>query len=301
MIYVIGHKNPDTDSICSAIAYSFFLNKKGMETKPARAGEINAETKFVLKKFSFDQPELLETADGKELILVDHNEKEQMIDGETKIVGVFDHHKINFSYPEQIYFHAKAVGATATLVADRFFKHNIDISKEMAGILLGAILSDTVIFKSPTTTKKDKEIASKLNEKLGLNIEELGKEIKKAGMDMDKPAESLILRDFKEFNFGSKKFGISQIEIIGVEEFLKERKGEIVEAIKKVKQEKQYDCLIFAVTDIMKEGSEIFVSGEEEVIEKIFNIKLEQNSAWINGLMSRKKQITPPLETFFKN
>ncbi len=300
MIYVIGHKNPDTDSICSAIAYSFFLNEKGMETKPARAGEINAETKFVLKKFGFEQPELLENADGKELILVDHNEKEQMVDGEPKIVGIFDHHKVNFRCAEPIYFHSKPVGATATIVANRFSKYNIELPKEISGLLLSAILSDTVIFKSPTTTEKDKQTASKLNEKLGLDIEEFGKEVKMAGMELDKPTEALILKDFKEYDFGNEKIGIGQIEIIGVDEFTEKRREEILEAMEKVKNEKQLACLLFAVTDILKEGSELFVLGEKEKIENIFNVKFKQNSVWMDGLMSRKKQITPLLETHFK-
>jgi len=301
MIYVIGHKNPDTDSVCSAIAYAYLLRKKGLEAKPARAGEVNSETKFVLEKFGFEEPRLLEEATGKKLILVDHNEKEQMVDGEPEILEVLDHHKINFNYPEPIAFYTRPVGATATLVTARFLNENIEIPENIAGILLASILSDTIIFKSPTTTDEDKEIAQKLNEKLNFDLEKFGKEVKKAGMDLGKPAEELILKDFKEYNFGDKRFGIGQIEIIEIEKFLKERGSEVLETMKRIKEEKGYNCLIFAVTDILKEGSQLFVVGEEEKVGEIFGIELENNSVWISGLMSRKKQIVPPLEKVFKN
>jgi manganese-dependent inorganic pyrophosphatase len=118
-------------------------------------------------------------------------------------------------------------------------------------------------------------------------------------MDLERPAEELILRDFKEYNFGDKKFGIGQIEIIEIEKFLEERENEVLETMKKIKQERGYNCLVFAVTDILKEGSQLFIVGEEEKVAEIFKVRLENNSAWISGLMSRKKQIVPPLEENF--
>jgi manganese-dependent inorganic pyrophosphatase len=242
----------------------------------------------------------LENGDNKELILIDHNAKEQMISGQPKIIEVIDHHRINFSYSEPINFHSEAVGCIATIIAGKFYSENIEIPNNIAGILLSSILSDTVIFKSPTTTEKDRQMAEKLNKILKIDLEEFGKEIKKAGMDLDKPAKELILRDFKEFVFDNKKFGIGQIEIVEIETFLNERKQEINKAMEQVKKDNNYDCLIFAVTDILKEGSELFVKGEEEKIEKIFNVKLKEESTWIAGLMSRKKQIVPPLDRDFK-
>lgn len=301
MIYVIGHKNPDTDSICSAIAMAYFLKQKGVDSIPARAGNVNSETKFVLERFGFEEPELLENGDNKKLILVDHNNKKQIIDGEPEIIEVIDHHKIKFVYPEPIIFYTEPLGSTATIIAEKFFNEELEIPENIAGILISAILSDTVIFKSPTTTEKDKEIASKLNKKLNFNLEEFGKELKKAGMDFDMPAKDLILRDFKEFDFVSKKFGIGQIESIDVDDFLQKRKDEINLAMEQIKKEKKYDCLIFVATDILKEGSEFFVKGEEEKIQEIFNIQLDNKSVWIDGLMSRKKQITPLLEREFKH
>lgn len=299
MLYVIGHKAPDTDSICSAIAYADFLRKKGLEAEPARAGEINPETKFVLEKFNADPPKLLENADGKKLVLVDHNEKEQMIEGEPEIVEVLDHHKINFHYSQPIEFQTKPLGSTATIIALKFFEEGIEPSLKIKGLLLSAILSDTVIFRSPTTTEKDREIAQRLNEELKFDLENLGKEIKKAGMDLDRPAKNLILRDFKEYTFGSKKFGIGQIEIVEIEKILGEREKEILKAMEEVKTERGYHSLIFAITDIIKKGSQLFVLGEEDKIKEIFGIELKNNSGWVSGLISRKKQIVPPLEKAF--
>jgi len=302
MIYVIGHKNPDTDSIVSAIVYAWYLNKKGIETLPTRSGEINSETKFVLEKFGFESPVLLENADNQKLILVDHNEKGQQPEGNFEILEIWDHHRFNFSYPDPIIIYSEPVGSTATLLAKYFFEKEINIPKNIAGILLSAILSDTVIFKSSTTTEIDIKIAQTLNKEWQLNLEEFGIEIKKAGMDLTLSIKKLILRDLKEYNFSNKKLAIGQIELVGIiEEFLEKRK-EIIEKIKEIKEENNYDCLILAVTDILKEGSEIFVMGEddeEEKIEKAFSQKLQNSSFWVNGLLSRKKQIIPLLENIF--
>lgn len=299
MFYIVGHKNPDTDSICSAIAYGYFLSQKGTEAAACRAGAVNPETKFVLEKFDFPEPLLLENGEGKDLVLVDHNEKEQRIAGEGRIIEVLDHHKINFVSAESLGFCVKPLGATATLVAEKFFQENIAMPPNIACILLASILSDTAIFRSPTTAATDRAIAAKLNEKLNFNLEEFGKEIKKAGMDLKQPAEKLLLRDSKEYVFAAKKFLISQIEIMEVEKFLSERKIEILSAMRGIKEEKGFDCFVFAATDIFQEGSEFFVFGEEEKVARIFNVHLKDNSVWLPGLMSRKKQIVPVLEKNF--
>ena len=299
-IYVIGHKNPDTDSICSAIAYSHFLKLQGREVKPARAGEINSETKFVLDSFGFESPELIEDGTGKKFILVDHNEKDQRVDGDYEILEILDHHKFDFSYPIPISILCKPIGSTCTIIAEMFFERNLNLSKDIAGLLISGILSDTVIFKSPTTTKKDREIAEKLNKIVGLDLVEFGKEMKKKGAQIEgKSVEELILRDFKEFDFRGKKVGIGQLELIESEEFL-EKRDEILKEMKKIKEEKKYDSLIFVVTDIMKEGSTLFCVGEEEKVAKAFGIDLSSGQSYIDGLISRKKQVVPVLGEVFK-
>jgi manganese-dependent inorganic pyrophosphatase len=298
-IYVIGHKNPDTDSICSAIAYSHFLKLNGEEVVPARCGNVNSETKFVLEKFDVKEPELVENGSGKKLILVDHNEEEQRVDGDYEILEIIDHHKFNFSYSKPIFILNKPIGSTCTIVAEMFFEKNLEIPKEIAGLLISGILSDTVIFKSPTTTEKDKEIANKLNEIVGLDLVEFRKEIKKKGANIEGlSVRDLIFRDFKEFDFNGKKVGIGQLELIETEEFL-EKKNDIFETMKKIKEDGNYDSIIFAVTDIMKEGSTLFCVGEEDKIGEGFGVDLSSGYAYLQGVMSRKKQIVPPLEKVF--
>lgn len=296
MIYVIGHKNPDTDSICSAIAYSWYLHKKNISATPARCGEINLETKFVLEKFHFTEPELIEDASGKEVILVDHNEKAQRVNGEYKIVEVWDHHKINFSYMEPIRIWTEPTGCTATILAKKLFDEKIKIEKNISAIMLSAILSDTVIFRSPTTTKDDERIAEMLNKDLQFHLEEFGKEIKESGMDFTEPAKKLILRDLKEFKIHNKKIGIGQIELVDIEKFLIERNNEIIKDMENIQIEGKYSSLILLLTDIVKEGSQIFVSGNENEISKMLHIHLKNKSSWVEGLMSRKKQVVPQLE-----
>jgi len=295
MIYIFGHKNPDTDSIVSAIVLAYFLKKQGKEVMAVSPGELNSETKFVLQKFNVQEPPLLDRASCKEAILVDHNEPEHRPDGNYKILGIWDHHRFKFSYSEPIFILCLSVGSTASILAKEFFQNKIEIPKELAGLLISAILSDTLIFKSSTTTDFDREMARELNKGLNLDLEAFGLEIKKAGLNLDKPIKDLILKDFKEYNFSGKKTGISQLELFDKESFLRKRE-EILEKMREIKKDKNYDCLIFVVTDILKQGSELFCLGEEEKIEKIFNKKLQKNSFWVEGLMSRKKEIIPLLD-----
>ncbi len=303
MIYVIGHKNPDTDSICSAIAYARLKNKLGEgEFAPARCGAINPETKFVLEKFGVEAPEVLENASGRELILVDHNEFSQAVDGieNAKIVEVVDHHKVNFNYSEPIYFLVKPLGSTATIIAEKYFEAGIEPEKEIAGILLGAILSDTVVFKSPTTTEKDKEIAKKLAEIAGIDdIEKFGIEVKKAKSNLEGMSEEEIIKgDFKEFTFGDKKVGIGQVEIVDYDQ-VKGREDEIISEMEKMTGE-GYDLVMLMVTNIMDESSLLLVAGNIVKVEEAFGKKVENDRVLLPGVMSRKKQVVPKIEEAYK-
>ena len=304
MIYVIGHKNPDTDSICSAIAYARLKNKLGEgEFKPARCGAVNPETKFVLEKFGVEEPELLENASGKELILVDHNEFSQAVDGieNAKIVEVVDHHKVNFNYSEPIYFLVKPLGSTATIIAEKYFEAGIEIDKEIAGILLGAILSDTVVFKSPTTTEKDKEIAKKLAAIAGIDdIEKFGIEVKKAKSNLEGMSEEEIIKgDFKIYEFAGKKVGIGQVEIVDYDQ-VKGREDKIISEMEKMIGE-GFDLIVLMVTNIMDESSLLLVVGNVAKVEEAFGKKVENNRILLPGVMSRKKQVVPKIEEAYKN
>lgn len=302
-IYIIGHKQPDTDSICSPIAYAQYLKQKGKNAVAVKSGDINSETKYVLDYFKVEVPETLIDAAEKTMILLDHNEKIQSPDNidKAKIIEIIDHHKIVFKYPIPIYFHSEPIGSTSTIIAKKYFgDENVKLTKQIAGILLSAILSDTVIFRSPTTTEQDTEIAKKLAQIAEIkNIEEFGIEIKKTkailkGMS----AEDIILSDFKIYEFGKIKIGGSQVEVLDLNE-VNERKQELLEKIKKIAQKENYDILILMATDIIKQNSLLLFWEKENYIEKAFSKKPENNTLYLEGVMSRKKEVMPLLAKLF--
>jgi manganese-dependent inorganic pyrophosphatase len=307
-IYVTGHKNPDTDSICSAIGYAEYLNTNppaggppagGKKAVACRTGEINPETKFVLDYFKFKLPQVLGAVSGKKVILLDHNEKTQSPDNieKAEIIEVIDHHKIGFQYENPILFKTEPLGATATIIAKIYFQDKrAKITKNIAGLLLSAILSDTVVFRSPTTTNQDKEIAKKLAEISGIkNIEKFGIEIKKKKSSLKGlEAKDIIFSDSKDYNIGNKKIGIGQIEVIELNE-LKEREQELINKIEELAKKQDYDLLLLMATDIIKMGSLLLFWEKENYIEKAFGKKLQNNTIYLKGVMSRKKEVVPPL------
>ncbi len=301
MVYVVGHKNPDTDSICSAIALSGLMNTLGLESKPARQGEPNNETKFVLEKFGIELPELLTDGSGKKVFLVDHSEVSQTLDNidKAEIFGIVDHHKIgDITTSDPVYFIALPYGCTSTIVALLYEYLGVEIPEKIAGIMLCAILSDTVIFRSVTTTEKDKEIAEKLAEIVGIeDLENLGIQLfrEKSGIT-EKSIREIIVSDFKDFDFSGKKIGIGQVELVSLS-LIDDRKNEILSELRKMKDEKGYTAIYFMLTDIMKEGTELLVVADSnEEVEKAFGKKVENSSIYLEGVMSRKKQVVPPLE-----
>lgn len=314
-IYVVGHKNPDTDTVCSAIAFAYLWNKwketgamsKVMkiedEAVPAVQGDLNAETKFVLEKFGIKAPEKLTDGAGKKIALVDHSEKAQSLDNidKAEIVAIVDHHKIgDVTTPNPILFFNLPAGCTATVLKVLFDKTGIQIPKEIAGIMLASILSDTVIFKSATTTALDKKVAEELATVVGITdltkfgVEVKGKLSEVAGMT----AKEIMMRDFKDFNMGGKKVGIGQIELLDLS-LIEAKKDEIYNELVKKKAE-GYHSVFLMLTDIMKEGTELLaVTDDPKVVEKAFGKQLEGRSVWLPGVMSRKKQVVPPLEKAF--
>ncbi len=324
IIYIVGHKNPDTDSVCSAIALADFYTKQvaseegednakqndsedcakqeGLdEFVSAVQGEINEETKFVLNKFGFNVPQILTDGTDKSVILVDHNAKTQTLDNieKAKIIGVVDHHAIAFSYSEPIDFSTEAVGSTATMIANMYFEEGCELDKKIAGILLAAILSDTAIFKSATTTETDMSAAEMLAEVAGIDdIEAFGWEIKKAKASLKgKTTEQIINMDFKDYNMSGKKVGVGQLEVVDFEDFYA-MKEQIKVTMETMRQSENYHLVLLAFTDIAREGSEFIAVGDVEVVKKAFNIS-SINRTFLKGIMSRKKQIAPPLENYF--
>ncbi len=314
VIYVVGHKKPDTDSVCSAISFAYLLNewkKKGCqilkvekEAKPAVQGEINPETKFVLEKFGVSVPETLTDGEGKTVALVDHSDKVQSLDNidKAELVAIVDHHKIgDVTTPQPILFVNFPVGCTATVLKFLFDKTGVEIPKEIAGLLLSAILSDTVIFKSATTTPMDKEVAEELAKIAGIDdIVKFGVEVKSKLSDVSGlSARDIIMRDYKDYNMSGKKVGVGQIELVDLS-LIANRMDEIYDELKKVKEEGGYHTVVLMLTDIMKEGTELMVvTDEPKIVEITFGKALEGKSVWLPGVMSRKKQVVPPLEKTF--
>jgi len=295
MNYVIGHKNPDTDSVVSAYAYAKF---KGEDFVSARAGELNSETFFIFDKFGIETPILLnEIKEDDKFVLVDHNESTQTIDGMKvdQIIEIVDHHKLNISLSGPIWVTVKPYGSTASIVTEKFLEEKKEIDKNLAGLLLSAILSDTIIFKSPTTTEKDKEFADVLSKICCINdVKEYGIELfKKKAEISSKTAVQIINNDFKDFNFNGKKVGIGQIELIDANDIL-HKKEEIISEMEALKNKENYFSIILVVTDIMKEGSYFWVVGDKDPIHDAFEISDGDN--YKHGILSRKKQVVPVLE-----
>ncbi len=314
VVYVLGHMNPDTDSVCSAIVFAHLLNewrkKDGLikldkEAVPAVQGDPNPETKFVLEKFGFDVPEKIEDVEGKTIALVDFSDKSQApknID-KAEIVAIVDHHKIgDITTPNPILFVNMPVGCTGTVLKLLFDWTGVEITKELAGLMLSSILSDTVVFKSATTTDLDKKVAEELAKIAGIdNIVQFGIDIKCKLADVSGlSAREIITRDFKDFDMAGKKVGIGQVELVDLR-VIQDRIDEIYEEMKKMKEEGGYAGIFLMLTDIMKEGTELLaVTDYPQVVEIAFGKKLEGKSVWLEGVMSRKKQVVPPLQKAFE-
>ena len=298
-ILVFGHKNPDTDTICSAIAYAELKGKLGKDVKAVRLGEVNEETKFVLDYFKVEKPELIESVSGKEIMLVDHNERTQTADGfeEAKVLELVDHHRIsNFNVDEPLYVRMEPVGCTATIILKLFKENNLLPSPTTAGLMLSAIVSDTLLFKSPTCTECDVKAGKELAEIAGVNVEEYGLEMLKAGTALGGKSEAeLINMDMKIFEVDGSKIGVAQVNTVNEAEIL-ERKEKLLVEINNIIKKEGLKFFIFAITNILSNDSTGIVAGDgNAIIEKAFNEKIDNNLIALKGVVSRKKQIIPPL------
>lgn len=301
-ILIFGHKNPDTDTICSALVKEILNKKKGCEkSKAVRLGNLNKETQYALKYLGLEEPELIEKVEeGQEVILVDHNEFNQSVEGieKAKILEVVDHHRIsNFETSEPLYYTARPFGCTSTILFEEFKQNNIEIEKTEAVLMASAIISDTLLLKSPTTTEHDRKALEELGKIADINIEEYGLEMLKAGTDLDDfSEEELINLDAKSLDKNGTKFVIAQINTVSIEDVLK-RKEKLEAAMNKEIEEKGLSLFVLAITDILNSNSEIIALGEKaDAVEKGFEKKLENNTAFLEGVVSRKKQLLPSID-----
>jgi manganese-dependent inorganic pyrophosphatase len=303
-ILVVGHKNPDTDTVASAIAVADLYTKRGQEAKAITQGEIAPETAFVLKKFGFSAPEIVTDATDKQIILVDHTDISQTIDNLDKgeLVAVVDHHKlgdITTSNPLEMW--VWPVGCSATVIKNMYDFYNVEIPANIAGAMLCAILSDTVMFKSVTTTDADKAAVESLAKIAGVaDVMALGMEMFKVKSAVDGASpESLVFRDYKDFDMSGKKVGIGQLEVVDLS-MLDAHKAALQAEIEKVKADGRHSVFLL-LTDIMKEGTEMLIASDDpSVVEKAFGVKTTGAPVWLDGVMSRKKQVVPCFEKGFK-
>lgn len=414
-IFVTGHKSPDTDSICSSIAYAKLQQLQGVDAVPIRAGEINKETAFALDYFHVEaQPivkdfyvkvgdavhtevealkvsaslkdaanwfaahessiapvadngnfvgvvdraslaeEFIKTVTGQELstvkdlmhdpdlffstqdnghdvpadgqyavaddgkyvglvcadcvagvekqkvMLVDHNEKKQIIDGidEAEIVSVVDHHRIGgtLDTTAPIFILFQPVGCTATIITSLYKQAHIDIPKEIAGLLLSAVISDTVLFRSPTCTQQDKDAAAELAAIAGVDVETYGMDMLKAGANVsDLTPEQIASSDMKEFSDSGKTFTISQVQVMDTADLLAQ-KTVLLGALEKMRAAKQYDACFLMITSIIDESTNfIFAGNMDETVSKAFGKDVLDKEVYLPKVMSRKKQIVPPI------
>ena len=301
-VKIFGHKNPDTDTILSSLILEGLEKTLGeYNVKAYRLGNINKETKYALDYFGVKEPDLLEEIEeGTSVMMVDHNEFSQSVKGieKARIIRVVDHHKIaNFETHEPLFYLAMPVGCTATILKDMFKVSGIQMDKITAGLMLSAIISDTLLLKSPTCTKKDVEAAKELAEIAGVELNTYGLALLKAGTDLsDFTPEELINIDSKPFSTNGIKYQVAQVNTASIESVMKD-KDNIENAMNSFMQTNSVDLFVFMITDIIENNSQIIALGKTEIAEKAFNVILDNNTAFLKDVVSRKKQVVPNIDS----
>lgn len=305
-ILVFGHQNPDTDAIGAAIAFANLQKELGKDAEAVALGEPNEETAFALNHFGLTAPRVVETVanEVEQVMLVDHNEFQQSAADieKVEILAVVDHHRIaNFQTANPLYYRAEPVGCTSTIILKLYKENNVEVPKNIAGMMLSAIVSDTLLFKSPTCTQEDVQAAKELAEIAGVDLEGYGLEMLKAGTNLGtKSAAELIDLDAKSFPMGGSNLRIAQVNTVDLAEVFA-RQAELESAMQEANAANGYDLFVLVVTNILDSDSEILIVGEpKENVEKAFDVTLDNNRALLKGVVSRKKQVVPQLTAAFE-
>ena len=233
----------------------------------------------------------------KNIVLVDHNESAQSVPGldQAELIEIIDHHRLaDIQTTQPINVRNEPVGSTTTIIAEMFQENGVMPTPEMAGLMVSAILSDTVMFKSPTCTERDRIFAERLARIAGVTIEEIGKELFDVSRNADSSAEHLVKADFKEFHIAGQTLGVSQIICVDSKSMLG-RKQEFLEAMEAMKSKNGYDMILLMLTDVLIEGTYLFYIGSDDTIRYAFSTEPHDNEVYLPGVMSRKKQIIPML------
>ncbi|MEA3273180.1 MAG: manganese-dependent inorganic pyrophosphatase [Patescibacteria group bacterium] len=307
-ITILGHKNPDTDAVFSAIALAELFNKTEQYKATAKiANTPNKETAYALKRFKIKTPTKLKPRKGETLFLVDFNEEEQspVPFKNIEIEGIVDHHKLNIKIEKDspAIFRIEPLGSSCSIVAKMYRDYRIKINKKIASILLSGIISDTLKLSSPTTTKEDKQIANELAKIAGIETDELATKMFEAKSSLDKLSpKKIITTDYKEYQFKQQKTGIGVLETIDPSSaFKKER--EIRRTLSEYKKKHHLDFIFFGIVNILEHSTSFLLIGkeEEELVAKAFGRrKIKDGIATLPGVTSRKKQIVPALMQILK-
>ena len=304
MLYVVWHKVPDTDAITSAYVYAHFLNKIWQEATAIALGDINKETQFILDHAGCTAPiYITELPEWSSIALVDHNESGQSIEnrGEYMIHSVIDHHKIwdlETAYP--IMMRVEALASTNSILYKMYKESGVEITRDIAVLMMWGILSDTLHFRSPTTTDFDKQIIEELNTIAQIdNIEEFAMNMFAAKSDLWEISAYKLIKeiDFKDFTFGELKAGIACIETTNPNYCLS-RKDEILDTIRMIKAQEWYDFFLFCVVDIIAENNTALIATDEDanIVKNVFGADTLHGLADLWNRISRKKRIVPDLE-----
>ena len=304
-LYIVGHSIPDSDSIIGAISLAYLKNSLGIQAVSCKQGDINPESRYILEKFGFSPPKTKTSYANEDVFIVDTTDLTLCPDDilEANVLGVVDHHKLGdltTSTPLEAWI--RPVGCSNTIIKEMFDFYDVVIPKDIAAIMMCAILSDTVIFKSPTCTKADTKAVKELALIADiLNPKELGLEMFKVKSQVEgTPIRELIMRDFKDFNMSGTKVGIGQLEVVDISVFDK-MKDELLKDLEVLREEGGRHSVLLLLTDIMQEGSLLLTASlDSDKIEEAFDKKMEDSKMWLDGVMSRKKQVVPFLEKIFK-
>ena len=303
-VYVFGHKNPDNDAIMSAVVLSQLLNQvnyDGNTYVARRLGSLPAESAKLLADNGVAEPELLEVIEAadepQQVVLTDHNEDGQTVDGiaNAVVTGVVDHHRIGgFTTAAPLHYIALPWGSSCTIVAKLFEVLGVEPTREQATLLLSAMMTDTLMLKSPTTTDVDRAVAAKLGEQVGVDPVKFGMEVFLTRPSGSFTAAEMVGNDIKMFEPAGKKLLIGQYETVDKTRALG-MIDEIREAMRAYAAEKGADGIVLCITDIMEEGSQVLLEGETEAAQKGLGIADEHDGVWMPGVLSRKKQVAAPI------
>lgn len=305
-VLIFGHQNPDTDAIGAAIAFANLQKELGVDAEAVALGTPNEETQFALDHFGLTAPRVVTAIadETNDIMLVDHNEFQQSVSDIEKlnILAVVDHHRIaNFQTANPLYYRAEPVGCTSTIVLKMYKEKGITVPAKIAGMMLSAIVSDTLLFKSPTCTQEDIDAANELAALAGVDLNSYGLDLLKAGTNLGTKTEAELLDlDAKSFPMADKTVRIAQVNTVDLDEVFA-RQDALREAMLSANVENGYDLFLLLVTNVLDSDSELLVAGEpRDKVTEAFGVQLTNDRAFLPGVVSRKKQIVPQLTEAFE-